>query len=214
MEMEITISSQPPLTVKGRSRYDRILMHSLLWVRGSWREIVTFCILIFAFCIGAQNASAGTIIKSPAYLGLQNGLVGCWTFDGSYTKAPDCSGNNNTGTLTNGPIKTSGKIGQSLQFDGVNDYVDTNFNFPAGTTVTVSVWVKLTSGGWYVVGNHPTAGNLWFLGNKSGTNFATFRYESNEVEITLDGSVTNIKNGAWHHLAAVTTASNAYLYVD
>src|SRR3989344_3676813 len=54
-----------------------------------------------------------------------SGLVGYWTFDeGTGATASDSSGNNNTGTLTNGPTWTTGKIGQALSFDGVDDYVN------------------------------------------------------------------------------------------
>ena len=72
-------------------------------------KIILTGIFVCLFLLVGQNASAGTIIKSPAYLGLQNGLVGCClpaaalaqagNFDGSYTKAPDCSGNGNTGEV-------------------------------------------------------------------------------------------------------------------
>ena len=48
---------------------------------------------------------------------LQNGLVGWWTFDGkdvSGVQAYDRSGTGNRGTLTSGPARTIGKIGQGL----------------------------------------------------------------------------------------------------
>src|SRR3989344_2451020 len=119
-------------------------------------------ILIFAFLvIGSNDAHAGTIIKSPAYLGLQRGLVGCWSFDGSYTKAPDCSGNNNTGTLTNGPTKTTGKVGQALKFDGTDDYGTIPHSTPLEITgdLTISGWVKYNTafGGRYCFGK----GDAW-----------------------------------------------------
>src|SRR6266498_470903 len=63
---------------------------------------------------------------TTAYVGaqLQNGLVGYWSFDdGTGTIAGDSSGNDNTATLINGPIWTSGEIGGALSFDGVDDYV-------------------------------------------------------------------------------------------
>jgi len=51
-------------------------------------------------------------------------LVGYWNFDeGAGTVVSDSSGNNNTGTLTNGPLWTAGKVGNALNFDGTNDYV-------------------------------------------------------------------------------------------
>src|SRR3989344_1789245 len=136
------ISSQPPLTIKGRSRCTPSYL-----VRGSWREIVVFGILLFAFCIFVPRANAGIIIRPPSYLGLQQGLVGCWTFDGSYSKAPDCSGNNNTGTLTNGPVKTTGQVGQALSFDGSNDFValQTAASLNITSDISTSAWIKTSS---------------------------------------------------------------------
>src|SRR3990167_11541412 len=84
-------------------------------------------ILIFAFWILPFNAAeAALIIQAPKYIGLTNGLVGYWSFDGkdmAGVTAYDRSGNNNNGTLTNGPTRAIGKIGQGLSFDGVGDSV-------------------------------------------------------------------------------------------
>ena len=91
----------------------------------------------------ANNAQAGIIVKSPAYLGLQRGLVGCWSFDGAYTKVPDCSGNNNTSTLINGPTKVAGKVGQAFKFNGVDDVIQTDTATGMGTletAKTISLW--------------------------------------------------------------------------
>ena len=57
-----------------------------------------------------------------------NGLVLCLdagnnkSYPGSGTTWNDLSGNNNTGSLVNGPTFT-GSFGGSVAFDGVNDYV-------------------------------------------------------------------------------------------
>ena len=83
-------------------------------------------------------------------------LVGYWPFDeGSGTTAYDYSGNNNNGTLVNGPTWTTGKVGGALSFDGVDDYVnlgpkpvlDFQNNF------TVCTWFK-TSGTYGVLINN------------------------------------------------------------
>lgn len=65
------------------------------------------------------------------------------SYPGSGTSWTDLSGNNNTGTLTNGPTFSSANNGQ-IVFDGTNDYV----NITVGPTsplkitnnITVSVW--------------------------------------------------------------------------
>src|SRR3989338_2640061 len=74
-------------------------------------------------------------INAPQTTLNTSGLVGYWTFDGADTPwtsstaatTLDKSGNNNTGTLTSmnrATSPTEGKIGQALNFDGSNDYVN------------------------------------------------------------------------------------------
>src|SRR3989344_4062560 len=67
------------------------------------------------------------IIQRPLYIGLSGGLVGHWTFDGpdmAGTTAIDRSGEGNNGTLTGGPARSIGKVGQGLSFDGVDDLIN------------------------------------------------------------------------------------------
>ncbi|MCX8016044.1 MAG: prepilin-type N-terminal cleavage/methylation domain-containing protein [Patescibacteria group bacterium] len=79
-----------------------------------------------------------------------SGLVGYWSFDeGSDTIAYDYSGNNNHGTLYNGPQWVNGKIGKALSFDGMDDYVDcgTSTVFDMNTNdFTIAVWARAISG--------------------------------------------------------------------
>src|SRR3989338_2141929 len=80
---------------------------------------------------------------------LTTGLVGHWKFDeGTGLSAVDSSGNNNTGTLVNGPTWTTGKIGGALNFDGVDDYVNMGIgsateSIGGGSAVSVSLWIKI-----------------------------------------------------------------------
>ncbi|MEK7113544.1 MAG: Ig-like domain-containing protein, partial [Patescibacteria group bacterium] len=75
------------------------------------------------------------------------GLVGYWSFnEGSGSTASDSSGNNNTGTLTNGPTWTAGKLGGGLLFDGVDDRVEVSDSGTSsldvtGTALTMSAWI-------------------------------------------------------------------------
>jgi hypothetical protein len=89
----------------------------------------------------------GTARINTSIPGPTNGLVGYWTFDGkdmSGVQAYDRSGNGNHGTLTNGPMRRIGKIGQALEFDGSDDLVNgiggTSLNNLAD--ITVSAWIK------------------------------------------------------------------------
>src|SRR3989344_4713696 len=164
--------------------------------------LTTFYILL------SSTTHAGTIIKSPAYLGLNAGLVGCWSFDGSYTNAPDCSWNNNVGTLTGGPTKTVGKVGQDLSFDGVDDWVNMGSFVPVsgGNPRTVSVWVKVTSSA-----TNRTI-TSWGSDSVAGQRFTFSINTSNTLSIGIEGSaesaVTAVGDNIWHHVAITCSGNN------
>ena len=83
---------------------------------------VALCVGIILSFFLATDTHAAVIIQRPLYIGLTNGLVGSWSFDGpdmAGVTAYDRSGNANNGTLTNGPVRAVGRIGQALGFDGV-----------------------------------------------------------------------------------------------
>src|SRR5687767_10985685 len=57
---------------------------------------------------GAQQAAVGVLVELPLD-------------DGAGTTASDASGNDNDGTLVNGPAWTNGRLNGGLAFDGLND---------------------------------------------------------------------------------------------
>jgi hypothetical protein len=80
---------------------------------------------------------------------VSSGLVLCLdaankvSYPGSGTSWRDLSGNNNTGTLTNGPTFNAGNQG-SIVFDGTNDYVTSpSSNYSAFGTgdFTLEIWI-------------------------------------------------------------------------
>jgi len=78
----------------------------------------------------------------------ETGLVGYWSFnEGAGTTAYDSSGNNNHGTLMNGPTWVDGKIGKALYFDGTNDYVRIADSPSLDITheITITMWVRPVS---------------------------------------------------------------------
>ena len=67
------------------------------------------------------------------------GLIGMWHFDGT---GADSSGNSNTAVLVNGATYGTGKYGQALSLDGIDDYVTIPFN-PSGIgDITVEFWIN------------------------------------------------------------------------
>jgi len=114
-----------------------------------WIAIILIVTAIAGGIYHYFNVRAAKINTSPTALNT-NGLVGYWTFDGADTPwtsssaatTLDKSGQGNTGTLTNmsqSASVTPGKIGQTLNFDGTDDYVSaTN----VGNVNTISYWIK------------------------------------------------------------------------
>lgn len=74
------------------------------------------------------------------------------SYRGSGTTWRDLSGNNNTGTLTNGPTFSTGNMG-SISFDGTDDYVTSpssnSFAFGTGD-FTLEIWIYPQSFSGYV----------------------------------------------------------------
>ena len=103
----------------------------------------------FLFIVSPNSAAAALLINRPLYIGLNSGLVGYWSFDGpdmANVTAYDRSGNANNGTLTNGPTRAVGRIGQALEFDGADDRVDISSpSFNGAEPFTISVWIKPAS---------------------------------------------------------------------
>ena len=128
--------------------------------KGGMKAELSFFILIFtcSIILLPSAANAALIVNRPMYLGLTDGLVGYWSFDGpdmakgtNNTWALDRSGQGNNGVLKNMATSTArvaGKIGQALDFDGVNDYI--NPGNPASLQLTgamsISAWVYWNDG--------------------------------------------------------------------
>ena len=93
---------------------------------------------------GNASAAAG---QTPAAVWNSNyGAV--YHLGSSGTTMVDSTGNGFTGTATNGPVAGAAQIGDGLQFDGVNDYVNLGANksiINGAGSVTYSTWVNPAS---------------------------------------------------------------------
>ncbi|MHC4641409.1 MAG: LamG domain-containing protein [Planctomycetota bacterium] len=65
-------------------------------------------------------------------------LVGFWELDGD---ADDSSGNGNHGIINGDPNHVTGREGGALQFDGIDDYIETDLNTDLPTW-SVALWIK------------------------------------------------------------------------
>jgi len=170
---------------------------------------------------------------------LSNGLVGYWTFDGKDT-AQDGSGkltaydrsgqgNNATSTGTNVPQKASGKIGQALNFDGVNDFLDPGYlsQLTGASFISASYWAKTTdqTNRLVAIGSYAGAGgaaNLAFEFNRGAALpesnklwFGARDVATNELDFYTTNT-TNAMDGQWHHVVAIFDFAGAtgQIYLD
>ena len=157
---------------------------------------------------------------------LREGLVGHWSFDGPDmfdTKATDRSGQGNTGVLTNGPLRTAGKIGQALDFDGSNDYVDAgsaasldNLDF-----FTYAAWIKLdalpASGAEMMVFTKGAAKRCGIdnRGGANGDNTLRLFVDRSGTGTSLIASDSLISANLWYHIACAFDLNGTHrLYIN
>ena len=139
--------------------------------------------------------------------------IGYWNFDGNVN---DSSGHGHSGNLNGAafspeaPAQLGG--GQSLSFDGSNDYVSVQIDV-SETAYTASFWFRAESSGrglFAVVDNDLGAGGHDRHVYLNGGNIAT-RVWSNE---TISSSGRNYADNNWHHLAHVVGPGGQKIYVD
>jgi hypothetical protein len=174
--------------------------------------------IVIALSAWVRPAQASFLVNAPRALGLHNGLVGYWTFDGkdiSGVQAYDRSGNGNRGTLTNGPTLVNGKLGQGMEFDGSNDYVDltskNGFSTGSGASWTLAAWAKtdiLNSNYHFIVGyGDGTSGTSPHIQLDNLNNWQTSTYAN-------DLSGPPAVKGRWTHVVGVGSGTTLRLYID
>jgi len=135
----------------------------------------------------------GNIVRSGLVLCLDAGSTK--SYPGSGTTWFDRSGNNNNGTLTNGPSFNAGN-GGSIVFDGTNDYVVTSNFTPNVTNKTLSGWVKLSS-------TTQGGGGLINLQKTDGSQFDAIVY--NETNQGWGFGSNNFLRTAWSNVKETST---------
>ena len=128
--------------------------------------------------------------------------------------AVDKSGSSHNGTMTNGPTFAIGKVGQALDFDGSDDYVDTGSEWIGTSALTISTWIFPRTAG------EGSCGNV--ISNLSTVLVITCGL-GNVIGFSSDNQSTNPTSAAifpsryktWIHVAVTRTSSGtANIYVD
>ncbi|MBN2377827.1 MAG: LamG domain-containing protein [Sedimentisphaerales bacterium] len=124
----------------------------------------------------------------------------------------DFSGLSNNGIPMGGPGYDTGRFGQAVDLDGVNDYVEVNLvaDDIAGsqTHVSVSKWVKTTdyADKYIVACNTADKGNVVLIGMQNGL------YKAYDGANHFASS--RVDDDQWHHLAFTRSGSTTKLYID
>lgn len=150
---------------------------------------------------------------------LPSGLLAGYSFDeGSGTTLNDINGGTN-GTLTGGPTWVSGKYGNALSFDGVNDYIA----MPSGgfgsfvnrTSFTFTFWESsnVLTGSGRMVADHNSTGNLASVSFEITSSQYRFRANNGSSFVSAQGGSTS---AGWHHIAGTYDDAGDLLslYVD
>ena len=105
---------------------------------------------------------------------------------------------------------TSGKFGLAINFDGINDYVNSNSNIPGSSAFSYSLWFKSSDGAF-------SADEYLFT---QGTNNPSAFIESTDskVYVMADNanlsSNTTVNDTKWHHLEITADGTAIKLYLD
>lgn len=145
------------------------------------------------------------------------------SYIGSGTSWYDSSGNNNKGTLINGPTFNSSN-GGSIVFDGINDYVSIPYNsiFNPSTSVTFSVWIRLTISDANIrnpIELGASADELYYIlwrADLSPKRWGWGLRQSNNTYVETTTTATNWSINTWYNLTVVAnaTAGQVYFYYN
>lgn len=165
-----------------------------------------------------SGISGPKIITSGCVLSLDAADI--FSYPRTGTTWRDLSGNNNNGTLTNGPTFSAANMG-SISLDGADDQIDcgTNSSLNISDNLTLGIWVKFNS-----LSSEPNLiAKQWCSGNQfsyawsilsDGRMYYGFDSDGNCGSITGNYTSTNVvcTTGIWYYLNVVHTSTSINLY--
>jgi hypothetical protein len=110
-------------------------------------------------------------------------------------------------------LPESGQINGALQFDGIDDYIDTLFKLdPADGPFSVFAWVKGGTPGQVILSQE--GGEDWLLTDTQGCLMTALQSNSGRIKSGPLISEMTITDGNWHRVGFVRDGSERILYVD
>lgn len=157
----------------------------------------------------------GNLDSAP--LTVNQSLVTQYAFENNLNDSVGTRNGTAKGGSNGGPTFTTGKSGQAVSFDGVDDYVQLPVASGNYQDITIASWVYWNGGGnWQRVFDFGSEIEKWmFLTPKSGSNTLRFSISTSrgtDGTGTLDGPV--MPTGQWVHVAVTLKGDQGTLYVN
>ncbi len=164
----------------------------------------------------------GGIVTNGLVLNLDAAKVD--SYPGTGTAWRDLSGNNNNGTLTNGP--TFSGIGKqaAIVFDGVDDFVDlgNSSNVTTFTSLTINTWMRPTTlpvsnnEGRVIIRGDDSYRLYWYNDSVAGNKLYFYSFDIGEASLaTSVGYLTsNFTTNVWYNITALYNGSQTQLFVN
>ncbi|MEN6335873.1 MAG: LamG-like jellyroll fold domain-containing protein [Phycisphaerales bacterium] len=144
-------------------------------------------------------------------------LVGHWRLDeGAGVTANDASGHGNHGTLKGNPKWTAGILGQALDLDGVDDFVEIphSDSLTVDKNVTVTAWIKTTQ----YTGTTGAEYQGIVAKSNSPRSYSLYLYSSGSLHFSTNGigtmSTTKVPLNEWAHVAAQVVDGVQKYYIN
>lgn len=141
-------------------------------------------------------------------------LIACWKLDKTEGDVAYDSGTTNDAVVLGSALwqPDAGMVNGALQFDGIDDYVNTPFILnPADGMFSVFVWVKGVAPGQVIMSQEH--GTNWLLTDAQGCFMTALESNGRRPGGPLI-SETTITDGNWHRVGFTWDGTNRILYVD